>query len=227
MGLLIRGSQGHVDRGQGQGFKAHSDSGMAARPQAGQSQSHHRPRVQEAGGQENGVVFPGRRTHLQQAGDPDVPGPDSLPAPWAVSTLAPTHTCAATGGLPPSLSSLLTLTGWGSGPGGSTRFSHLREPPCHLPYPAGLPAPHWVPSTWFQHFLIHSKHPQCPPMGTGGMESTETLPPCSGSQAGRGDGHNNLTIAAVELGCDGGAWGRGPIQPRVEGIDGSQRRWGL
>ena len=37
------------------------------------------------------------------------------------------------------------------------------------------------------------------------MESTETLPLCSGSQAGRRDGHHNLTMTAVEPGCDTGA----------------------
>lgn len=101
-GLLLCRSQGHVDRGRGPGFKAHSDPGMATRPQTGQCQTHHRLRVQEAGGQGHGVVFPGSRAQLQQEGALDMPGRGSLPAPQAVSTLALIHTCVATGGLPSS-----------------------------------------------------------------------------------------------------------------------------
>ena len=49
-----------------------------------------------------GGQVPGSRAQLQQEGALDMPGPGSLPAPQAVSTLALIHTCVSTGGLPSS-----------------------------------------------------------------------------------------------------------------------------
>lgn len=197
-GLLLCRSQGHVDRGRGPGFKGHSDPGMATRPQAGQCQTHHRPSVQEARGQGNGVVFPGSRTHSCRRKETwTCPGPGSLPA-WAVSTLALIHTCVAMGGLPssqlPPYTDRLGLRAQGTGGHksrfqmqGSTRFRHLGSLPVTFSI-SRAPCSHWVHFHTDPGLPLHSRPPQCPwPTGTWNPRDTSSV---LGSQAGGRSQHS-------------------------------------
>lgn len=171
---------------------------MAVRPQAGQSQIYHMPIIQEAGGQENGVFFPGSRTNLQWAGNLDLHRASSLPLRLSAPP-CPTHTGAAMGGTPSSLSFLPHPNRLGlrvrklepmnpdSTFKGSISLTHHREPLGHVPYHRAPCFP--LCSRYTTLALPLSFHASSVPTGAGGMESTEMLLPLSGSQASRRDGH--------------------------------------
>ena len=127
-GLLLCRSQGHVDRGRGPGFKAHSDPGMATRPQTGQCQTHHRLRVQEAGGQGHGVVFPGSRAQLQQKfqGNLRVSSCDLINRDLRGQAL---QLLSGEGDFPGALGSARTWGPWTGGSGGQTSFTSQNGAP--------------------------------------------------------------------------------------------------
>lgn len=165
--------RGLVGRGQEQGFKVHSDPGMAASPRLVSLGVTTCLECRKQVAREMGWFSQGG-ANLQWAGDLDVHGPRSLPSPQAISTRSCDTHLGRHRGIPPPLLSLphpdrlgfgvrkLGTMNRDSGFNQKTSITHLGEPPCHLPHPAGLPAPHCVPSTQLWHLLIHSKHLQCP-----------------------------------------------------------------
>lgn len=154
-------------------------------------------------------------------------GPSSLPS--AVSTLSSNVHGTAQAGLRHHYAPFLTPTNGAQGldTGGQEPRFHIQEKhKLHAPQGASLSPPYTrgslLPSITFTQYNLltppHSFHTSSVPTGAGNVESTETLPPPSGSQAARGDGQ------PVEWGHDEAPWRRSLTQPWVRGTDSSQCR---
>lgn len=143
-------------------------------------------------------VFPREQNKPAVGRKPDVHRASSLLLRLSAHP-RPTHTGAAMGRTPLSLSSLPHPSRLGlrvrklepMNPDAtfkrSINFTHHREPPCHLPYHRAPCFP--LCSLYTTLALPLSFHASSVPTGAGDMESTEMLLPPSGSQASRRDGH--------------------------------------